>query len=51
MVLVGVLGFIPSCGTFYWVVHLIGLVEGIVYLTKSDEEVVRIYVDNQRQWF
>lgn len=31
--------------------HLIGLIEGIIYLTKSDEEFVRIYVDGRKEWF
>lgn len=33
------------------IMHLIGLIEGIVYLCKSDEEFVRIYVDGKRPWF
>lgn len=51
MVLVAGLGSIPTCGGAYGVMHLIGLIEGIIYLTKTDEEFVRLYVDNQRQWF
>ena len=31
--------------------HLIGLIEGIIYLTKSDEEFVRTYVDGRKEWF
>lgn len=30
---------------------LIGLVEGIIYLTKSDEEFVRVYQQGRRGWF
>jgi TM2 domain-containing membrane protein YozV len=30
---------------------LIGLIEGIIYLTKSDEDFVRIYIQNRRGWF
>ena len=30
---------------------VIGLIEGIIYLTKSDEEFVRIYVDGRKDWF
>lgn len=30
---------------------LVGLVEGIIYLTKSDEEFVRTYVQNKKGWF
>jgi len=33
------------------VVGLVGLIEGILYLTKSDEEFVRIYVQNKKGWF
>jgi hypothetical protein len=30
---------------------LIGLIEGIIYLTKSDAEFVKTYVENRREWF
>jgi TM2 domain-containing membrane protein YozV len=40
-----------SCGSLYPVMHLIGLVEGIVYLTKTDDEFVRLYVDGRKEWF
>ncbi len=30
---------------------IIGLIEGILYLTKSDEEFVETYVNNQKPWF
>ena len=30
---------------------IIGLVEGIMYLTKSDEEFVATYVDGKKPWF
>jgi TM2 domain-containing membrane protein YozV len=42
---------ILSCGTLAVVVHVIGLIEGIIYLTKSDDEFVRTYVDGRREWF
>ena len=47
MLLVSVL----SCGTLYPIMHLIGLIEGIVYLAKSDDEFVRTYVDGRKEWF
>ena len=40
-----------SCGTLYPVMHLIGLIEGIIYLTKTDDEFARVYVDNRKEWF
>jgi len=30
---------------------IIGLVEGIIYLTKSDEEFVRTYIQGKKGWF
>ena len=40
-----------SCGIGWWAMHIIGLVEGIIYLCKSDEEFVRVYVDGRKEWF
>jgi len=40
-----------TCFLAYPVMHLIGLIEGIIYLTKSDQEFVRNYVDGRREWF
>jgi TM2 domain-containing membrane protein YozV len=36
-----------TCG----VGSIIGLVEGIIYLTKSDEDFVRTYIQNKKGWF
>jgi TM2 domain-containing membrane protein YozV len=40
-----------TCFLAYPVMHLLGMIEGIIYLTKSDQEFVRTYVDNRREWF
>jgi len=40
-----------TCGIAWPLTHLIGLIEGILYLTKSDEEFVRTYVDGRKEWF
>lgn len=48
-----VLGFL-TCGVTWLAIsamHIIGLIEGIIYLTKSDEEFVRTYVDGRKEWF
>ena len=45
------LATILTCGIAGIVTHIIGLIEGILYLTKPDEEFVRIYVDGRREWF
>ena len=30
---------------------IVGVVEGIIYLTKSDEDFVKTYIHNKRGWF
>jgi TM2 domain-containing membrane protein YozV len=40
-----------SCGIGAIVFGPIGLVEGILYLVKSDEEFVKTYIQNKRGWF
>jgi TM2 domain-containing membrane protein YozV len=49
--LIMLLATLLTCGLAAVVTHIIGLIEGIIYLTKSDEEFVRTYVINQRTWF
>jgi TM2 domain-containing membrane protein YozV len=41
-----VLGIL-TCG----LTNIIGIVEGVIYLTKSDEEFVRTYIQNKKGWF
>jgi TM2 domain-containing membrane protein YozV len=38
---------IVTCG----IGGLIGFIEGILYLTKTDEEFEETYVRNQKEWF
>ena len=40
-----------SAGTLAAIIGLIGLIEGIIYLTKSDEDFQAIYVDGRKGWF
>lgn len=47
MLLVSVL----TCFIAAPIFHIIGLIEGIIYLTKSDEEFVKTYVDGRKEWF
>jgi TM2 domain-containing membrane protein YozV len=39
------------CGLAPGAMGVIGLVEGIIYLTKSDEDFNRIYLVGKRGWF
>ena len=45
------LATVLTCGIGGMVTSIIGLVEGIIYLTKSDEEFVSTYVVNKKGWF
>lgn len=48
------LGGIPTCGLTWpiaGVMSVIGLVEGIIYLTKSDDEFYETYMVGQKEWF
>jgi TM2 domain-containing membrane protein YozV len=49
--LIMLLGTLFTCGIAGAVFSIIGLIEGITYLTKSDEEFVRTYVQNKKAWF
>jgi TM2 domain-containing membrane protein YozV len=40
-----------TCGLGGAVMGIIGLVEGIIYLTKSDQDFVQTYVVNKKGWF
>ena len=51
MLLVSVLGSFVTFGAAAAIMGIIGLVEGIIYLTKSDEDFVNTYVTHQKPWF
>lgn len=40
-----------TCGIVAPVMSIIGLIEGIIYLTKSDEEFYRTYIAGKKGWF
>ncbi len=40
-----------SCGLFGWVAWIIGIIEGIIYLTKTDEDFYNIYQVGKKPWF
>lgn len=40
-----------TCGIGATVTSIIGLVEGIIYLTKTDQDFVQTYVMNKKPWF
>lgn len=40
-----------TCGLASPIMGIIGLIEGITYLTKSDREFVDTYINNKKGWF
>jgi TM2 domain-containing membrane protein YozV len=50
MLLVSLLGGFLTCGISSMVVSIVGIVEGIMYLTKSDEEFSATYITNKKGW-
>lgn len=40
-----------TCGMAGWVMSVLGLIEGIIYLTKSDEEFYNTYQVGKKPWF
>lgn len=40
-----------TCGFGGGIMGIIGLVEGIMYLTKTDEEFVNTYITGKKAWF
>ncbi len=39
--------YFVTCG----LTGIIGLIEGIIYLTKSNEDFYNLYIANQKEWF
>lgn len=50
MLAIGIVGLFV-CGLPTMAIGIIGLIEGILYLTKSDDEFVATYVVGRRGWF
>lgn len=51
MLAVSLAGGLVTCGAGTGIVGIIGLVEGIIYLTKTDEDFYNTYVKEKRAWF
>jgi len=51
MLVVSLAGGVVTCGVATGVMSVIGLIEGIIYLTKSTDEFREMYLDQQKEWF
>jgi TM2 domain-containing membrane protein YozV len=47
MLLVSIL----TCGLAAGIIAIIGLIKGIIHLTKSDKDFVNTYITNKQGWF
>jgi TM2 domain-containing membrane protein YozV len=39
-----------TCGVGAMVMHVIGIIEGVMYLTKSDQEFYQTYIIEKKAW-
>ncbi len=51
MLVIWLVGLIFFCGIPSLVINVIGIIEGIMYLTKSDEEFSNTYILSKKPWF
>jgi TM2 domain-containing membrane protein YozV len=51
MLLISLVGGVVTCGVASFVIGVIGLIEGIIYLTKTPEEFQALYIDGRKEWF
>ncbi|MEO1003154.1 MAG: TM2 domain-containing protein [Cyanobacteria bacterium J06638_7] len=51
MLVVSLAGGLVTCGVASFVMGVIGLIEGIIYLTKTNEEFEAAYIDAEKPWF
>mgnify|MGYP006269844057 FL=1 len=42
---------VVTCGLGGFVMGVIGLIEGIIYLSKTPEEFQSTYIDGRKEWF
>ena len=47
----GLIRLVIGICTLGSVSSIIGIIEGIIYLTKSDEEFVELYINQKKAWF
>lgn len=51
MLLIGLVGGFLTCGIASVVTQVIGIIEGIIYLTRTDEQFYQEYVVRKKGWF
>jgi TM2 domain-containing membrane protein YozV len=50
MLVVSLAGGVVTCGVATGVMSVIGMIEGIIYLTKSTDEFREMYLEQQKAW-
>ncbi len=49
--LIMLIASVVTCGLAATVMGIIGLIEGIIYLSMPDEKFVATYINNKKGWF
>lgn len=51
MLVISLVGGVVTCGVARFVMGVIGLIEGILYLNTTPEEFQALYIDGRKAWF
>jgi TM2 domain-containing membrane protein YozV len=51
MLVITFVGGVVTCGIASGVMAVIGLIEGIIYLTMTPQQFKALYIDAEKQWF
>ena len=51
VLVVSLAGGVVTCGVATGLMSIIGLIEGIIYLTKTTDEFRECYLEQQKSWF
>ncbi len=51
MLVVSLAGGVVTCGIASAVMGVIGLIEGIIYITMTPQQFKTLYIDGRKEWF
>ena len=51
MLVISLVGGVVTCGVARFVMGVIGLIEGTIYLNTTPEEFQALYIDGRKAWF
>jgi len=51
MLMISLAGGVITCGVAGAVIGVIGMIEGIIYLTMTPQQFKALYIDGRKEWF